>query len=120
MSPLVRVSLIAASLILSIGSAAAADSTDNLEQMRAVLAGRVATLAAPASEPEQAVKQIGDAQQSARELLLGIAKSNAGAAGPATSSEASRPNAIRAKGLLAYDDVQAMARRLLLGQASGS
>jgi hypothetical protein len=114
----VRVALTAAALVLSIGGAAAADSTDNLQQIRELLAGRVATHAAPASAPGPAVKQVGDAQQLARELLLGIAKSNARAAVPATLSDARRRDAVPAKGLLAHDDAQAMARRLLLGRAS--
>jgi len=113
----VRVPLIAAVFVLSIGRAAAADSTDNLEQMRALLAGHVPTHSAPASAPERAEKQVGDAQQFARQLLLGITKSNARDAVPATPSGASRPDAIPAK-RLAHGDAQAMARRLLLGQAS--
>jgi hypothetical protein len=116
----VRVALTAAALVLSIGGAAAADSTDNLQQIRELLAGRVATHAAPASAPGPAVKQVGDAQQLARELLLGIAKSNARAAVPATLSDARRRDAVPAKGLLAHDDAQAIARRLLLGRASAA
>jgi hypothetical protein len=108
----VRVPLIAAALVLSIGSATAGESTDNLQQIRELLAGRVATHAARASAPQPA-----DAQQLAREVLLGITKSNARDAVPATPSEARRPRAISANGLLAHDDAQAMARRLLLGRA---
>ena len=52
----VRVPLIAAALVLSIGSATAGESTDNLQQIRELLAGRVATHAARASAPEPAVK----------------------------------------------------------------
>jgi len=114
----VRVPLIAAALVLSISSAAAADPTDSVHQMRALLAGRVATHAASASTPETTVKQVGDAQELARELLLGITDSNAQAAVPATPSEVRRPEAISAKSLLAHDDAQEMARRLLLGRAS--
>ena len=114
----VRVPLIAAAMVLSIGSAAPADSTDNLQQIRGLLAGRVATHAAPAWAPEPAVKQVGDAQQLAREVLLGITKSNARAAVPATQSEAPPPDAISAKGLPVHDDAQAMMRRLFLGRAS--
>ena len=116
----VRVALTAAALVLTIGSAAAADSTDNLQQIRGLLAGRVATRAAPASAPEPAVKQVGDAQQLARELLQGITKSNARAAVPATPSDARPRYAASAKGLLAHDDAQALARRLLLGRASAA
>jgi hypothetical protein len=111
----VRVPLIAAALALRIGSAAAADPTDGV---RALLAGRVATHAASASTPETTVKQVVDAQELARELLLGITDSNAQGAVPATPSEVRRPEAISAKSLLAYDDAQEMARRLLLGRAS--
>jgi hypothetical protein len=114
----VRVPLIAAALALTIGSAAAVDRTDGVQQMRALLAGRVAPHAASASTPETTVKQVGDAQQLARELLLGITDSNAQAAVPATPSEVRRPAAISAKSLLAHDDAQEMARRLLLGRAS--
>jgi hypothetical protein len=115
---LVRVPLIAASLLLSIGTAAAADPTDGVQQMRALLAGRVATHAASASAPQPVTKQVGDAQQFARELLLGITESNAQPAFPATPSEVRRPAAIYAKSLLAHGDAQEMARRLLLGRAS--
>ena len=114
----VRVALTAAAQVLSIGGAAAADSTDNFQQIRELLAGRVATHAAPASAPGRAVKHVGDAQQLVRELLLGITDSNAQAAVPATPSEVRRPAAISAKSLLAHDDAQEMARRLLLGRAS--
>jgi hypothetical protein len=114
----VHVPLMAAALALRIGSAAAGDPTDGVQQMRDVLAGRVATHAASASTPETTVKQVGDAQQLARELLLGITDSNARAAVPATPSEGRRPKAISAKSLLAHDDAQEMARRLLLGRAS--
>jgi hypothetical protein len=114
----VRVPLIAAALALRIGSAAAADPTDGVQQMRDLLAGRVATHTAPASTPETTVKQVGDAQQLARELLLGITDSSARAAVPATPSTVQRPEAISAKSLVAHEDAQEMARRLLLGRAS--
>ena len=115
-----RVPLIAAALVLSIGSAAAAESTDNLQQIRELLAGCVSTHAAPASAPEPAVKQVGDAQQLARNFLLGITKPNAQAAVPASQSEARPSDAIFAKGLLVHEDAQEMARRLLVGRASAA
>ena len=86
----VCVPLIAVTLAPRIGSAAAVDRTDGAQQMRALLAGRVAPHAASAPTAETTVKQAGDAQQLARQLL-GITDSYAQAAVHASPSEVRWP-----------------------------
>ena len=116
---LIRMPLLSAATILSIGCAAADASTDNIEQLRYLLAGTGTTHDAPALAPEPTVKPMGDVQQRARELILAINKSYPPPAVPATG-EARLRHASSAKGLLAHDDAQALARRLLVVPASAA
>jgi hypothetical protein len=120
-------SLIAAAFLINVGSPVAADSAGDVQQqMRELLAGRVATQSAPPSErrADRAQSGTGDAQEFARRLLLGVSDSGAEGIEPTTRPDsAGAPVQLSVqKGVLVRGDVQAMARRLLRGEpnAAGS
>lgn len=120
--------LTSAALLIHIGGAVAADSAGDVQQqMRELLAGRIATRAAQLSEQrdDATVRPTADVQELARRLLSGVTDSRV----PAGTQAMTRPDSAEGaptlqKGLRAHDDAQAMAQRLLLGQrnavASGS
>jgi hypothetical protein len=98
--------IVAAVLLFRIGAAAAANSVDDvLQQQRDLLAGRPATVAALFSEQRSAGEDgpPGDAQESARRLLLGVTPGQL------------HPGVSTASGDRIYGDAQVLARHLLLG-----
>lgn len=111
-------SLISAALLIHIGGAVAADSAGDVQQqMRQVLAGRIAIQSPPPSErrDDTAGRPSGDAQDLARRLLLGV-----------TDSRVQRAEAIirrenaAAPGLPVRGDAQATAQRVILGQRNAA
>jgi hypothetical protein len=111
--------LVSAALLIPIGSAVAAEAAGGVqEQMRELLAGRIATQATQASEPHATLRPTGDVQELARRLLSGVTD----ARGPGTQAMTPPESAAGAltlqKGLRAHVDAQAMAQQLLLGQRS--
>lgn len=99
--------ILSAVLLFQTGVAAAADSVDDfMQQQRDLLAGRrIAPVTAPSSARHSSGEEraTGDAQESARQLLLGVAPDRL------------RPDASRASGGRVYGDAQLLARQLLLG-----
>ncbi len=111
-------SLISAALLIHIGGAVAADSAGDVQQqMRQVLAGRIAIQSAPPSErrDDTAGRPSGDAQDLARRLLLGVTDSRVQRAEAITRRE----NAA-APGLPVHGDAQATAQRVILGQRNAA
>ena len=118
-------SLISAALLIHIGGALAADSAGDVEQqMRELLAGKIATQSAPPSErrDDRGVKPTIDAQEFARRLLLGVTDSRVqGTEAVTRSVNAGSPGESTAKKrLLVRGDAQATAQRLLLGQRNAA
>jgi len=114
-------SLISAALLLQIGGAVAADATGDVQQQaREVLAGRVVIHSAPPRErrDDGTGRPTADAQERARRLLLGVTDSRIQDTRTMTQSESVVAPGLFTlrKGPRAHDDVQAQARRLLLGQ----
>jgi hypothetical protein len=99
--------IVPAVLAFHIGVAAAAGSADDfMQQQRDLLAGRrIATTAAPSVAQHRSGEgsSTGDAQESARELLLGVAPGRL------------RPDVSRVSRDRVYGDAQMLARQLLLG-----
>lgn len=117
--------LISAALLIHVGGAVAADSAgDAQQQARELLAGRIATRSAPASErrADREVRPTADVQELARRVLLGVTDSGVQGAKPITRPDnAAAPVELTVqKSVLAHGDAQAMARRLLLGQANAA
>jgi hypothetical protein len=111
--------LISAALLIHIGSTVAAEPAgDAQQQMRELLAGRIATQSAQPSErrDERTVRPTADVQELARRVLLGVTDSRVQGTQAMTRPERAEGVSTVQKGLLAHDDTQAMARRLLLGQ----
>lgn len=105
----------------------AADSAGDVQQqMRELLAGRIATRAAQLSEQrdDATVRPTADVQELARRLLSGVTDSRVPGTQAMTRPESAEGAPTLQKGLRAHDDAQATAQRLLLGQrnavASGS
>jgi hypothetical protein len=98
-------------LIVHISAAAAANPlNDRADEQRAGLSGESATVQAPVSAPRslKVARSTGDAQQQAREMLLGI---HAGTpSGPHSSSKVARSTG----------DAQQQAREMLLGMHAGT
>jgi hypothetical protein len=97
-------------LIVHISTAAAANPlNDRADQQRAWLSGKSATVSAPVSAPRttKVARSTGDAQQQAREMLLGL---HAG-----TPSGPRNLNVARSTG-----DAQQQAREMLLGLHAGT
>ena len=98
-------------LIMHISAAAAANTlNDRADEQRALLSSELATVSAPVSAPRSSkvARPSGDAQQQAREMLLGI---HAGTpSGPHSSSKVARST----------EDAQQQAREMLLGMHAGT
>jgi hypothetical protein len=117
--------LASAALVIHIGAATAADSTGDIQQqMRELLAGTPTAHSAPQSAPRdnKVTSPIADAQELARQLLLGTTGSRVGGAETIKHAEvaAATRETEPQKRPLAYDDAQAAARQLLLGQHHAS
>lgn len=99
--------IIPAILLFHAGVAAAEGPGDDfMQQQRDLLAGRrIATATAPSGGHYSSGKgrSTGDAQESARQLLLGV------------SPDGLRPDVSRVSGNRVYGDAQVLARQLLLG-----
>ena len=111
--------LISAALLIHIGGAVAADSAGSVQQqMRELLAGRIATRATQLSEQRDdgTVRPTADVQELARRLLSGVTDSRAPGTQAITRPESAEGALALQKGVHAHDDAQAMAQRLLLGQ----
>ncbi len=114
--------LIAAALLIHIGGAMAADpAADVQQQMRELLAGKITTRSAPATEwhDDATPRPSADAQELARRLLLGATHSRfTGTEAVTTHENAVTPN----EAILVQGYAQTMAQRLVLGQrhAAGS
>ena len=118
-------SLIAAALLVHVGVVVAADSAGDVQQqMRELLAGKIAPRSQPPSErrADRAVRPTGDAQELARRVLLGVTES-----GVQGTKSITRPDNAAApveftdqKSVLFHGDAQAMARRILLGQSNAT
>jgi hypothetical protein len=113
--------LISAALFIQIGAAVAADSSgDAQQQIRDVLAGRVATAQPSQRHDDRTQRPSADVQELARRVLLGVTEASARGSQATTGSESARGVSTLQKDLLVHDDAQAMARRLLLGQRSAA
>jgi hypothetical protein len=113
-------SLIAVALLIRIGGAVAADSAGDVQQqMRELLAGRVAARSAPTTErhDDRTLRPTADVQELARRLLLGVTDSRVKGTEAITRPEnAVAPNdSTLQRGLLVQGDAQRMARRVILG-----
>lgn len=114
--------LVAAALFVQIGSAVAASPQGGIQdQMREVLSGSIATRAIPYSEadPASAVRSNSDAQQFARQLLLGWSVSSLGRAHATKQklqAEASESN----RQPRADEDFQSTVRQSIVGERASS
>ena len=118
-------SLISATLLIHIGGAVAADSAGDVQQqMRQVLAGRIAIQSAPPSErrDDTAGRPGGDAQDLARRVLLGVADSPVqGIAAITRPENAAAPGgSAPRKGTPVHGDAQAIAQRVILGERTAA
>jgi hypothetical protein len=112
-------SLTAVALLIHIGGAVAADAAGDVQQqMRELLAGKIATHSAQPSEgrEDKTLRPTADAQELARRLLLGVSDSRVQGTQGMTPPESAEGVSTLQEGSLAHNDAQAMARRLLLGQ----
>lgn len=112
--------LAAAALLIHIGSAGAATQPNDFQrQVSAVLAGTIATHAAQANSTRDATSGTkADAQEFARQLLLGWSVSHPGHARSATESRSQTAAAVTRQASPAQDDFQSMVQRFLQGQPS--
>ena len=111
--------LIATALLIHTCTALAADAAGDLQQqMRELLAGKIATHSAQPSEgrEDKTLRPTADAQELARRLLLGVSDSRVQGTQGMTPPESAEGVSTLQEGSLAHNDAQAMARRLLLGQ----
>jgi len=111
--------LISAALLIHIGGAVAADPAGDVQQqIREVLAGRSVIQSAPRSErrDERTGSPTADVQELARRVLLGVTDSRVQGTHAMTRPESAEGVSTLQNGLLAHDDAQARARRVLLGQ----
>jgi hypothetical protein len=99
--------LVAAALLIHIGSAVAADSAQ--EQARQVLLG-VTTVVSADGRTARAVGPDGDAQEQARRSLLGVTAQTPGRPQPGTFTVSENRF---------HGDAQALARQVLLGRRGG-
>ena len=118
-------SLASAALVLHVGAAAAADSGGDIQQqVRAMLTGSTVSTARSEPRDEQATTSTVDSQEFARRLLLGTSAAHVrnteaielpeSAGVPGESKGTARARS------LSHGDMQAMVRRLLLGQHSAA
>jgi hypothetical protein len=111
--------LIAAVLLIHTCTAVAADAGGDLQQqMRELLAGRITAQSAQPSQwrDDRTVSRTADLQELERRLLLGTTDSRAKGAQAMTRPDSAAGMSSVKKDLLAHDDAQASARRLLLGR----
>jgi hypothetical protein len=111
--------LIAAVLIIHTCTAVAADAAGDVQQqMRELLAGRRATQSAQPSQwrDDRTVRRTTDVQELERRLLLGATDFPAKGTQAMTRPDSAAGISTLKKDLLAHDDAQASARRLLLGR----
>ncbi|MGB9330252.1 MAG: hypothetical protein WCB10_05745 [Steroidobacteraceae bacterium] len=111
--------LIATVLLIHTCTAAAADAAGDLQQqIRELLAGTITTQSAQPSErrDDRAVSRTADLQELERRLLLGATDSRIQGTQAMTRPESVAGMSTVKKDLLAHDDAQASARRLLLGR----
>jgi hypothetical protein len=109
--------LISAALLIHIGGAVAADAAGDVQQqMRELLAGKIATHSAQpsAGREDRTVRPTADAQELARRVVLSVSDSRVQGTQAMTRPE--NAEGVLQGGSLAHNDAQAMARRLLLGQ----
>ena len=112
-------SLTAAALLIHIGGAVAADAAGDVQQqMRELLAGKIATHSAQpsAGREDRTVRPTADAQELARRVVLSVSDSRVQGTQAMTRPESAAGVSTLQAGSLAHNDAQAMARRLLLGQ----
>ena len=114
--------LAAAALLIHIGTAAAAGAQNDFQrQVSAVLAGNIATHATQAnSTREETSGTKADAQEFARQLLLGWSVSHPGRARSATESRSRTAAALTRRASPARDDFQSTVQRFLQGQKSAA
>lgn len=112
--------LAAAALLIHIGTAAAANAQSDFQrQVSSVLAGNIATHATQASSTrEETSGTTADAQEFARQLLLGWSVSHPGRARSATESRSRTAAAVTRQTSPAQDDFQSTVQRFLQGQPS--
>ncbi len=110
--------LMSAALLFHIGGAVAADSAGGAQQqMRELLAGRIATRATLSEQRDGGtVTPAADVQELARLLLSGVTDSHVPGTEAITRPESADAGLTLQKGLRAQNDAQALARQLLLGQ----
>jgi hypothetical protein len=111
--------LIATVLLIHTYTAAAADAAGDLQQqIRQLLAGTITTQSARPSErrDDRTVSRTADLQELERRLLLGATDSRIQGTQAMTRPESVAGMSTAKKDLLAHDDAQASARRLLLGR----
>lgn len=111
--------LIATALLIHTCTALAADAAGDLQQqMRELLAGRITTQSGQPSQrrDDTTVSRTVDLQELERRLLLGATDSRARGAQVMTGPHSAAGVATVKKDLLAHDDAQSSARRLLLGR----
>lgn len=117
--------LASAALVIHISAATAADSTGDIQQqMKELLAGTITAHSAPQSAPREgnSSSPTVDAQELARQLLLGTTRSPVGGYEATKHSEvagASREIGQKQRPV-AYSDITAAMRQLLLGQPHAS
>jgi len=117
--------LASATLVIHVGAATAADSTGDIQQqMKALLTGTPTAQPAPQSGPREGkvTSPTADAQEFVKQLLLGTAGSRPGGAETIKHSEvavASGKTASQQRPV-AYGDMQAAVRQVLLGQPHAS
>ena len=106
--------LASATLLLHIGSAAAAAPQDDFQsQVSAVLAGTGATHSALRANDATGTKV--DAQEFARQLLLGWSTTHPARAGSAARSESARASDVSDQDSSAQEDIQSTVQRFLRG-----
>jgi hypothetical protein len=108
-----------AALLIHIGSAAAAAPQNDFQrQVSAVLAGTGATRSALQANParDEATGTKVDAQQFARQLLLGWSTSHPARAGSAAQSESTDAADVSAQESSSQGDIQSTVQRFLRGE----
>ena len=111
--------LIATALLIHTCTALAADAAGDLQQqMRELLAGRITAQTAQPSQwrDDRTVSRTTDVLELERRLLLGATDSRGQHARAMAGSDSAAGVATVKKDLLAHDDAQSSARRLLLGR----
>jgi hypothetical protein len=111
--------LIATALLIHTCTALAADAAGDLQQqMRELLAGTITAQTAQPSQrrDDRTVSRTADVLELERRLLRGATEPRAQGAQAMAGSDSATGVATVNKDLLAHDDAQASARRLLLGR----